>query len=151
MEVAFTFWVLLTPGSGLLPKFYGLEYLIMSAIINVMVIDDDRDCLQSLDSALKLNGFNVRGFESPSQAIRQYDPNAVDAVITDYHFPKMKGTEVVKAIHRKKYDAPVIVITGDQDKRIETISLQTGASAFFRKPLEIGKIIAALEKVGSKK
>lgn len=123
----------------------------MSAIINVMVIDDDRDCLKSLDSALKLNGFKVQGFESPSRAIRQYDPDAVDAVITDYHFPKMKGTEVVKAIHRKKYDAPVIVITGDQDKCIETISLRTGASAFFRKPLDIDQIIATLEKVRRKK
>ncbi len=123
----------------------------MNATINVMVIDDDKDCLQSLNSALTLNGFNVRGFESPSHAIHQYNPNAVDAVITDYHFPKMKGTEVVKAIHQKKYDAPVFVITGDQDKHIETISLQTGASAFFRKPLDINKIIAALENLKEKK
>lgn len=122
----------------------------MNAILNVMVIDDDWACLQSLDSALTLNGFNVQGFVSPSRAIHQYDPNSVDAVITDFHFPKMKGTEVVKAIHRKKDDAPVIVITGDQDKHIETISLQTGASAFFRKPLEINKIIATLERFGKK-
>jgi two-component system nitrogen regulation response regulator GlnG len=101
-----------------------------------------------LNSALRLNGFNVRSFDSPSIAIRAFNPKKIDAVISDYHFPKMKGTEVIKAIHRKRKDAPVFIITGDQDKRIETISLQTGASAFFRKPLDINKVITALEELG---
>ena len=112
-----------------------------------MLIDDDKDCLQSLNSALRLNGFNVRSFDSPVIAIRAFNPKTIDAVISDYHFPKMKGTDVIKAIHQKKNDAPVFIITGDQDERIETISLETGASAFFRKPLDINKVIAALEKI----
>ena len=52
-----------------------------------------------------------------------------------------------KPFIKKKNDAPVFIITGDQDERIETISLETGASAFFRKPLDINKVIAALEKI----
>ena len=67
-----------------------------------MLIDDDKDCLQSLNSALRLNGFNVRSFDSPVIAIRAFNPKTIDAVISDYHFPKMKGTDVIKAIHQKK-------------------------------------------------
>ncbi|MCP5103250.1 MAG: response regulator [bacterium] len=122
----------------------------VSVNVNVMVIDDDKECLRSLKSALRLNGFNVRGFISPKRAIRHYNPQAVDAVISDYHFPKMKGTEVIKAIHQTKNDAPVIIITGDREKQVETLCFQAGACAFFRKPLDIEQVIATLEGISKK-
>ncbi len=115
--------------------------------MNVMLIDDDMECLESLNAALRLNGFNVRSFNSPLKAISEYDPWNTDVVITDYHFPDMKGTEILKEIHRKKKDAPVIIITGDQEKYIKIFALQAGACAFFRKPLDINKIIYTLKEL----
>jgi DNA-binding response OmpR family regulator len=112
--------------------------------MNIMLIDDDPECLESLNSALRLNGFNVRSFDSPEQAIIEYDPGNIDVVITDYHFPVVKGTEILKEIHRKKPHTPVIIITADQEKDIETVSLEAGAYAFFRKPLNIEAIIAKM-------
>jgi DNA-binding NtrC family response regulator len=119
--------------------------------IMVMVIDDDKESRESLKSALQLNGFQVRSFHSPHQALKEYNPRTIDAVITDYHLPGMTGMDILKAIHRKKSDIPVIIISGEQEKDIASRSLQFGASAFFPKPLNIKAVITILKKLTKKK
>lgn len=118
--------------------------------MNVILIDDDLECLESLGAALRLNGIETTGFQSPAKALRQYDPDTVDAVISDYHFPKSKGTDVVRKIRKKKPNTPIIIISGDREKYIETLSLKAGADAFFRKPIDIHKIIKSLEDLVKK-
>jgi len=110
-----------------------------------MLIDDDRECLESLGTALRLNGFDVQGFDSPDQAINQYNPQTVDVVITDYHLPGIKGTEILKQIRRAKTDARVIIISGDPKKDIKKLALQAGACAFFRKPLNVKRMITKMK------
>jgi DNA-binding NtrC family response regulator len=117
----------------------------------VMVIDDDKESRESLNSALRLNGFTVRSFHSPRQALREYKPQAIDAVITDYHLPGMTGMDILKAIHSKKSDTPVIIISGEPGKDLASRSLQFGATAFFTKPLNIKDIITLLKKLTKKK
>jgi two-component system phosphoglycerate transport system response regulator PgtA len=113
-----------------------------------MLVDDDRECLDSLSSALRLEGFHVRDFDTPSLALSGYNPHAIDVVITDYYLPGMTGIELLKEIHRRKIDTPVIIISGAPKKNtIERISLKAGASAFFSKPLDIRLIIARIKQL----
>lgn len=116
--------------------------------MNIMLVDDDRKCLDSLSSALRLEGFHVKDFDSPNRAISEYNPQAIDVVITDYYLPGMTGIEFLKEIHRRKIDAPVIIISGAQKKNtIERISLKSGACAFFSKPLDIQQLIARIKQL----
>jgi DNA-binding NtrC family response regulator len=113
--------------------------------MNIMLVDDDRESLESLSSALRLEGFRVRNFDTPTQALSEYNPYTIDIVITDYYLPGMTGIELLKEIHRRKTDAPVIIISGAPKKNtIERISLKAGACAFFAKPLDIRHMIARL-------
>jgi two-component system phosphoglycerate transport system response regulator PgtA len=116
--------------------------------MNVMLVDDDQECLDSLSSALRLEGFFVRDFDSPTRALNEYNPNAIDVVITDYYLPGMTGIEFLKEIHRRKIDVPVIIISGAHKKNtIERISLKAGACAFFSKPLDIQHLIARIKRL----
>ena len=116
--------------------------------MNVMLVDDDRECLDSLSSALRLEGFHVRDFDTPARALSEYNPHAIDVVITDFYLPGMTGIELLKEIHRKKIDAPVIIISGAPKKNtIERISLKAGACAFFSKPLDIRHVIARIKQL----
>ncbi len=112
--------------------------------MNVMVIDDDGACLRSIRAALQLNGFSVQCFDSAEFACAAYPSTSFDAVITDYHLPGLKGTQVLKDIRKHRADAPVLIISGDTEAYVETESLDAGATAFFRKPLDIEAIIECL-------
>lgn len=116
--------------------------------MNVMLVDDDRECLESLSSALRLEGFQVRDFDTPARALSEYNPHAIDVVITDYYLPGMTGIELLKEIHLRKTGAPVIIISGALKKNaIERISLKAGAWAFFSKPLDIQHLIARIKQL----
>jgi DNA-binding NtrC family response regulator len=116
--------------------------------MNVMLVDDDRECLDSLTSALRLEGFQVSDFDTPARALREYNPQTIDVIITDYYLPGMTGIELLKEIHRRKIDAPVIIISGAPKKNtIERISLKAGACAFFSKPLDIRHMIARIKQL----
>ena len=113
-----------------------------------MLVDDDRECLDSLSSALRLEGFQVRDFDTPARALSEYNPQAIDVVITDYYLPGMTGIELLKEIHRRKIDVPVIIISGAPKKNtIEHISLKAGACAFFSKPLDIRHVITRIKQL----
>jgi DNA-binding response OmpR family regulator len=116
--------------------------------MNIMLVDDDRECLDSLSSALRLEGFHVRDYDTPDRALNEYNPHAIDVVITDFYLPGMTGTELLKEIHRRKSDTPVIIISGAPKKNtIERISLKAGACAFFSKPLDIRHVIARIKQL----
>ena len=115
--------------------------------MNIIVVDDDRECLESLASALRLEGYRVREFAAPIPALEQFDPESTDIVITDYDMPGMTGLDLLNAIHQKKQRAPVIIISGESHKNIKSLCVKAGASAFFYKPLNIKQVIAKMKKL----
>jgi two-component system phosphoglycerate transport system response regulator PgtA len=119
--------------------------------MNIMLVDDDRECLESMTSALQLAGFQVREFDSPVQALRQYSPQTTDVVITDYCLPGMSGIDLLEKIHRIDEGAPVIVISGASKKDTRSRSLRAGACAFFPKPLNFHRIISKIKQFSTPK
>ncbi len=115
--------------------------------MTIMLIEDDPLCLESLNQALILNGFDTLGFSSPLQALNSYTEQQVDAVITDYHLPEINGIRVLKEIKKKNPRAVVIIISADEKREISCRALHAGAFSFLFKPIDIGKIIDTLKKL----
>lgn len=113
--------------------------------MNVLLIDDDTECLESLSNALQLNGFKVQTSQSPTEALTLFNPETTDLVITDFHLPDMTGIEILRYIHKIKQETPVIIVSGDHKRQIRVKSLKGGAYGFFYKPLNINKIITRLK------
>ena len=111
-----------------------------------MLVDDDRECLESMTSALQLAGFQVREFDCPTQALRQYNPQTTDVVITDYCLPGMNGIDLLKKIHHINEGAPVIIISGASKGDTRSLSLKAGACAFFPKPLNLHHVISKIKQ-----
>jgi DNA-binding NtrC family response regulator len=115
--------------------------------MNVMVIDDDKECLDSLYSALRLNGFSVQTFNDPNPALAAYNPATTDVVISDYHLPGMSGIDILEAVRKKKADVPVVIMSGDLKRDIVNRAMKAGAFAFLPKPLNIENVISILKKI----
>jgi DNA-binding NtrC family response regulator len=112
--------------------------------MNVLLIDDDLESLECLRNALQLSNCDVNAFQSVETALKQFPAHPVDVVISDYHLPNTTGVDVLKAIHLMNTDTPVIIISGDPQQNIENLSLQAGAVAFFKKPLNVKKLMVTL-------
>ena len=115
--------------------------------ISIMVADDDVDSLRTLEEALMFNGFNVTGFADPRQALAHHDPGGFDAAILDYKMPEMNGIELLQELKKLKPNLVVVIVTGQLDDRIQAEAMKCGATDFFYKPIDFGRLMAVLNRV----
>jgi len=111
----------------------------------VLVVDDDRDTRDLLQTALEQRGFSVILTSSGKRALtlaRQEHPNLI---LLDLKLPGMDGYEVLQRLKRvpETADIPVVVITGsltdDELKHQKLLSL--GAARFMTKPFAVDELV----------
>ena len=108
------------------------------------VVDDDPSVRKSITRLLELEGFKVRAFGDPEDFLNQMATNPVRLVVLDIWMQQMTGMEVLAHLCARWPGTRVIFITGHEDRAAEATVMQAGASAFFIKPLDNEKFIAAV-------
>lgn len=63
----------------------------------IFVVDDDPDLLELVSEALKLHGFNVKGYTDPVRALAEFNclHGDDDMLVTDYRMARMNGVELI--------------------------------------------------------
>jgi len=115
--------------------------------MNILLIDDEEDVLESISEALDLIGFPSRKFNDPNLAVKAYIAGKFDVVVTDMKMPGMNGIDVLKAIRKHDAAARVICLTGYSDVNDAIGALNNGAYAFFRKPLNMENFLGTLFRI----
>ena len=114
----------------------------------ILIIDDEKDILTFLDSALTDEGFQVRSALSGAEAIEIFKSDTFDLVITDVRMPGMNGLEVIRQIKQIDEDMEIIILTGHAtlENAIQALK-ENGACDFLKKPLEdIAGFFASVSK-----
>ncbi len=115
--------------------------------MNILLIDDDIDCLDGLVTALEPTGYRCDKFTVPEEAMEAYRQNQYDIVITDMKMPGMNGIEVLKHVRTIDPAARVIIVTGFGDVNTAIAAVNNGAYAFFGKPVNLDDLIDTLIKI----
>ncbi len=100
----------------------------------VSVVDDDPDLRRSMQWMLSKSGLNVRTYASGEDFLQDYDPSEPGCVILDLRMSGMGGLELQQRMSRKKWSAPVIIVTGHGDVSTAVGAMEAGALAFIEKP-----------------
>ena len=117
----------------------------------VLVVDDAKIMRMNIGNMLKKLGHEVIA-EAPNgyMSIQMYKKHIPDIVTMDITMPAENGIEngidAVKAIKSEFPDAKIIMVTshGEQDKVIRAI--QSGASNYLLKPIQIDKLQEIISK-----
>lgn len=105
--------------------------------MNILLIDDDSDCLEDLVSALEPAGHRCDKYTHPVKALEMYGGSTYDVVITDMKMPVMNGIEVLKKVREINPEARVIINTGYGDVETAILAVNHRAFAFFGKPIDL--------------
>ena len=81
----------------------------------LLVVEDDHDLRYLLSVKLVSAGYMVYGAANGLEALEQMEKHSIDAVLTDYHMPKMDGFEFLSVSRAKWPGIPVVVYSGEQD------------------------------------
>jgi len=78
----------------------------------VLIIDDEKQILDSLSSILRDEGFQVFTAREGREGLELFDTARPEIVLLDIWMPGLDGLQVLKMIKEKEKEAIVIVISG---------------------------------------
>jgi CheY-like chemotaxis protein len=113
-----------------------------------LIIDDNRQTAEALNSLLRLWDISTRIALMPSTAMAILNENLPDIIFLDVNMPGLNGFEVLAYIKREPrlMRIPVIIITSDDQSETAKRAIQSGAQAIVIKPVMPETLEVALTK-----
>jgi two-component system response regulator MprA len=110
--------------------------------VNILVVDDDFAIRESLDRALRANGYGVRLAGGGAEALRQLDDSPVDAVVLDVLMPGIDGLGVCRSIRAAGNRVPILMLTAREAVPDRVTGLEAGADDYLVKPFALDELLA---------
>ena len=114
--------------------------------VNLLVIDDDAGIVEYLQDMLSQQGYKVTGLTDTEEALKAIATTAFDLVISDVVMPKMRGLELMTAIHDKHPEQLVLLMTAFGSVDLAMQSIHAGACDFLTKPFRIEELYFAINR-----
>ena len=112
----------------------------------ILLVDDDKDIVETLSSRLAKEGYNVVvAYDGEEALIKVRDDNP-DVVLLDLNLPKLNGFDVLKEI-RKNYNdkwRPVIIISAQNELEIVKKSYNLEADHYLAKPCTLENVLRGI-------
>lgn len=108
----------------------------------VLVVDDEFSLVQLCQLILEDAGYNVRGANSGTEALRLIHEEMPDLVLLDVMMPGMDGIEVCRQI-RGQYETKrpfILMYTADDRELTRQNSMDAGADALLTKDTPVHEI-----------
>ena len=110
----------------------------------VIVVDDDSQIRESLESLLKSAEFKAATFSSAEDVLLSGFLAEASCLITDVRMPGIQGVELQRRLRREYPHLPVVIITAHRDERTRQNVLSDGAAFFFYKPFDPTDLLGAV-------
>jgi CheY-like chemotaxis protein len=114
----------------------------------ILIVDDQRDVIRLLHSALDSLPHEFEIVEAPSgeEAFLEGSKGKIDLAVIDFLLPGMSGLELMDKITKQNKEAEIILISGSKKKEARKALREAGAFAFFEKPISLTDFLDAVER-----
>lgn len=115
----------------------------------ILIVDDDRDILQAMETTLSDLGAEVLTATDGNQAVSLAEEHTPDLVVLDQMLPKKSGFLVMEKFRKLPKDErpKVIMVTGNQGARHKIYAQSLGVNAYLNKPFRMEKLTEEVKKV----
>jgi CheY-like chemotaxis protein len=120
---------------------------------SILVIDDDRAVLATIQLLLERDGHAVTICEDGSKGLQQLKAQPFDLIIVDIFMPNMDGLETMSLVHRHRPSMPIIVISGRDFQSASypppdflRMATKLGAVSGLRKPFRPRDLLDSVHK-----
>ncbi len=102
----------------------------------IVLVDDDRNILTSVQMALEAEGFAVRTYADGDEALRGLTQQPADLAVLDIKMPRLNGMELLQRLRQGNatLQMPVIFLTSKDEEVDEIMGLRMGADDYIKKP-----------------
>ena len=114
---------------------------------SLLVVDDDRQLLDSMCDWLRSQGFSVDTSTGYADALEQLSKNTYDLLLIDVRLQDGDGFDLLEQVRRNYPESHVLLMTGYGDPDAAMEAIRAGAADYLTKPLIDDELLMAIERV----
>ena len=125
-------------------------------LLNILLIDDDKDTLRLVQKYLEKKGAHVSAYSNPLMALQDYmknnngNDNYYDIVISDLKMSERNGIELASIIRKMNKDIPIILMISDIIDIDHSILRFLNIEDIISKPIKLKDLIEKINTVKQK-
>ena len=115
----------------------------------ILIVDDFTSSRNILEKTLTNAGYAVLKGEDGQDAIKQFNGQKIDLVITDLNMPNMDGLSLAQSI-RDKSDyqfTPIVLLTTSTNAEQHERATKAGITAIMKKPYDVETLLKNIKKI----
>jgi DNA-binding NtrC family response regulator len=109
---------------------------------SVLIIDDEAEIRESLQTLLELEGYEVQAAATGEEGLAKLGEHPFDLVLLDLALPDRNGIELLPDIRALDFQIAIIMITAYGTVEDAVKAMQSGAVNFLQKPWDNEKLLA---------
>ena len=112
--------------------------------MNILVVDDDREIVDSIGIFLSGEGYKVLKAYDGIEALDILSENEVHLMILDIMMPKLDGIKTLMKL-RESRNIPVILLSAKSEDADKILGLTAGADDYVTKPFNPSELVARVK------
>jgi DNA-binding NtrC family response regulator len=113
--------------------------------LRVLLVDDERDFLETLMKRLRKRNLEVSGANSGEEALRVLRETPMDVVVLDVRMPGIDGIQVLREIKTINPLIQVIMLTGHASVEVAVEGMELGAFDYLMKPANLDELLYKIQ------
>lgn len=111
----------------------------------ILIIDDDPEIRDTIQSALKLEGYAVDTAENGKEAVEKSEKTSYDLALIDIRLPDCEGTQLLTQLKNGPQRMRKILLTGYPTLPNAIDAVNKNADGYLVKPVEVERIISTVK------
>jgi DNA-binding response OmpR family regulator len=114
----------------------------------ILLVDDDREIVESMRIALEAAGYAVLVARDGNQGLAIAEREDPDLVILDMMMPKRSGFLVLEKLRRTRpVPVRIIMVTANEGSRHKAYAEMLGVDDYIRKPFAMDRLLTSVTRL----
>lgn len=118
-----------------------------SAVVKILLLEDDRNLGLVISEHLKMNGYDVILCRNGKEGLKEYQNQSFDLCLADIMMPELDGFTFARRIRESGDETPLIFLTAKslQEDKIEGFKI--GCDDYITKPFSVQELLLRIQAV----
>ena len=114
----------------------------------ILLVDDDREIIETMQVALEAAGYQVVIARDGNQGLALAEREDPDLVILDMMMPKRSGFLVLEKLRRtRSVPLRIIMVTANEGNRHKAYAEMLGVDDYIRKPFALDRLLQSVKRL----
>ncbi|MCR4318855.1 MAG: response regulator [Candidatus Brocadiaceae bacterium] len=113
----------------------------------ILIVEDERQTVDTLRDMFEQHGYETEVALNKQVALTILQERCMDIAIVSTSVQDSSGGDILHEIRKLNAKMPIIMISGQKSKRIESSSIKAGAKIFLLKPLDYVLVLQTIENL----